>query len=234
MQLRPWGTELEEVSAENYDFLESDILSRIIVMGGQHTDLKKAKPWFRKMVDDYKRSEILKESQDNVHFNSMVCLDQISRLLRIFKDLSGMKVLELGAGIGNFSRIFRQFVDTKSYTILDLPVMSKFSKKFLGGHSLETEFVDSDKYHELADRKFDLFVSNICLSETPMDFRNEIINSIWGNCNRLFVIDGDANDPTFDIWLRGSIKKHFNDITALQYNQIWKEHYIYVAKRKRL
>src|SRR5690606_11790145 len=122
-----------------------------------------------------------------------------------------MSVLEVGAGFGNFCKLLYETTKPKSYTILDTRSMIRFSRAYLAHHNVPCSFVESENIENLHGYKFDLFISNICLSETPDDYRQMIIDNIWPNCKRLFVIDGcrTTKEGRYNEWLGWQVKNHF-------------------------
>jgi hypothetical protein len=224
-----WGKELKDLSSDDFGFLGDKQMQHRIALGGVFegppTDA------MNDILEGYVPSEVLGEPP--IHFNTMVHVHQLSMLHEVFHFVPRLKVIEVGAGIGNLSRIFRDFTDVAEYTILDIPEMSRFSRKFLDAHGLKTEFVNSANYDVLADRKFDLFISNICLSEIPHIFREGMLDTILPNCERLFVIDGDKAAPEFKPWLEAKISKNFKDIIAREYTAMWEEQITYTASKGR-
>jgi putative sugar O-methyltransferase len=173
---------------------------------------------------------VLKENEEIISFNSLVSMHQVSLFIEKYDDTRISSVVELGAGLGNFSRIFRKYIETNHYTILDLPVMMKFSKKFLDAHGMKQEYIESDNFESLKGRIFSLFVSNICMSEMPKERCQGIIDVVWPNCKRLFIIDG--HDEPFNSWLSGQIVKHFDKVQVFPYlKSMWKGQKVYVGQK---
>ena len=144
--------------------------------------------------------------------NTKVMQTEVDELLVRLK-VENANVLEMGAGFGNFCRCFNNKTKLGSYSILDTPSMLRFSKSFLQHHKISCEFISVENYRSLFGRKFDLFVSNICISETPEDYRNDVLDNIWPNCKKLFVIDGDGRPGSlFNDWLEVKVKNHFKKV----------------------
>jgi SAM-dependent methyltransferase len=144
--------------------------------------------------------------------NTKIMMNEIDLLIEHLPNLCNIKVLEVGAGFGNFCRLFQEKTKVIEYTILDTPSMLRFSKTFLGYYKTPCNFVETDKFKELLNSKFDLFVSNFCISETPAEYREQVLEDILPNCKYAFLIDGDGKNPKFDEWLENKLHKHFEKV----------------------
>ena len=129
----------------------------------------------------------------------------LSKLLPHYK---GGSVLEVGPGTGRFAQMMMARFPVGGYTILDLESQMEDSMKLLAGRGCE--FVCSQDYQKLIGRPFDLFVSNVCLPETPDYYREDLCNRIFPNCQYAFVIGGDPKEGgTYNKWIRQVFKDHF-------------------------
>jgi hypothetical protein len=230
-----WGNELNKLDHIGWGWLESPEMKRLVALEGNLASFP-SDIILPKLKDAYRCSRILNEAPGNYNFNTSFCLYQISLFMVMFKmeryTRPFSNVIELGAGIGNFSRIFRQFIEVDNYTILDIPTMSRFSSRFLDAHNLETEFVDSRNIETLKGRRFDLFISNICMSEIEQTWRQAIIDTLWPNCFSLYCIDGDSNNTEFDKWLIGEVGNKFDMVHAEPFTQkLWKGQKIYYGQK---
>lgn len=143
--------------------------------------------------------------------NTEMCLREIDILLNNFNFNDKINVLEVGAGFGNFCRLMHNKCNINNYTILDTPSMIRFSSSFLNHHNIKCNFITSENYENVFNLKFDLFVSNICISETPEEYRENLLENVFPNCKNLYMIDGCKEE--YNIWLKNKIKKHFNDVS---------------------
>lgn len=229
-----WGKELAKLSDQNFDFLHSDEIKKFIAMEGRIEKLENSSDLMKSLIAGYTPSHVLKEDKGKICFNSMLCIFQVSLYIDSLCGDPLNNVLELGAGFGNFSRIFRQFIEVRQYEIFDIPVMSRFARKFLKEHLLPTLIFNSATDIEYAHAtNYDLFISNICMSEMPHNWRQEIVDRIWPNCKYLFMIDGDSEDnKEFDLWLTSQIRKHFNVIGVKPFRSLWEGQSVYVARKE--
>jgi protein-L-isoaspartate O-methyltransferase len=228
-----WGKELAKLSDNDFDFLISDEIKKFIAMEGRVERLEQAGDLMKSLISGYNPSHVLREDKGKICFNSILCLHQVSLYIELLSGNPLNNVIELGAGFGNFSRIFRQYVEVFQYEIFDIPIMSRFAKKFLREHFLQTLIFNSATDIEYAHAtNYDLFISNICMSEMPQEWRQEVVDRIWPNCKTLFVIDGDSNNKAFDVWLEEQIKKHFSTVKITPFKYLWEGQNVYVARKK--
>jgi len=165
--------------------------------------------------------------------NTKMCRRELKILLNHFKDLRNVNVLEVGAGFGNFCRVFCKKIKVSSYTILDTSIMLKFAKTFLSHHRVNcVNYVGIDKFKTLFDMKFNLFISITCMSETPKDYRTSLLNNIFPNCDRIFMIEADKrahpklNGGHFNEWFEKTIRQYFSrvKIEEIPYEICYQKH----------
>lgn len=150
--------------------------------------------------------------------NTKACQNEIELMLKFFPNLSDIDVLEVGAGFGNFCRVLNSTIKIKSYTILDTESMQRFAKTFLRHFNINVTFVTTMEFKSLFSRKFDIFISNTCLSETPFSYRKDLLSNVLPYYKKIFVIDADRrahpylDKGKFNIWLEKTIKKHFSKV----------------------
>lgn len=137
-------------------------------------------------------------------------------LNRLLPQFVGGSVLEVGPGTGRFAEMMMERFEISSYAILDIETQIGDSMKRLAGKMCE--FVVSQDYQSLFGRSFDLFVSNICLPETPGYYRDALAKGVFPNCEAAFVIGGDAKDAGDDYarWVRDVFDKNFQLVSEEQ------------------
>lgn len=117
-----------------------------------------------------------------------------SRAKNIIEKLNdGDSILEIGCGYGGLAiEIFKKV--QISYTVVDIPEMLNQTKDFLKD---KAEYIIPDDIEMLEDRKFTMFISHFCLSETPPEYREYILKNIIKNCQKVSVYDfEDSFKPT--------------------------------------
>jgi hypothetical protein len=218
---------LDALSVDNFDFLLSDVFEYVIYLKGGFDWRSSA---CSKVFDEleFPHSDVLR--QYKLQRNTVMYLSEISHLIDYFGRLNNLNVLEVGGGFGNFCRVYHELLKPSSYTVLDTPSMSRFAKKFLSHHGYnDIDF--QDDVDGVMDKEFDLFVSNICLSETPVEYRQRIFEDVIPNCKRCFIIDGDGKNDSFNQWLGKSIGDNFSHVKEYPFNTPWKVK-IYLGENK--
>lgn len=151
-----------------------------------------------------------------VHIASEKYIFQVCLLKREF-DIQGEDVLEIGSGYGGFCRIATLAMPgIRKYVLLDHPVMNRLSRTFLAGND-KVEWVDVQDRDQLKGRKFGLVVSNYCLSETPVEYRNWIYENVFPNCQGAFIIDGGKGDGPMMLELVHVMKDEFGNVESKSY-----------------
>lgn len=114
----------------------------------------------------------------------------LSDLKKYFGSLDNMNIVEIGAGNGGQCNIISKFFSYKSYTIVDLPDVTKLQKKCLS--ILGTPNVTFKTMEELDDIDYDMVISNYAFSEIPMDLREVYIKKVLSKstCGYLTMNDG--------------------------------------------
>jgi len=153
-------------------------------------------------------------------------------LLEKFIQIDNFSILELGAGFGNYCKVLHEKANIKKYTILDTPSMLRFSKFYLNAFNIPCTFIESDKYEEIGNETFDLFISNICLSEIPTEFLESLLAFVLPKCDKLAVID-DRNSPFRD-WFLSFVDslKHFSHRVCYYLDGFYlRNHNIYIMRK---
>lgn len=94
-------------------------------------------------------------------------------------------ILEIGCGYGGLcSEILKRI--NISYTVIDNEKMLNQAQKFLGE---KVEYIDATEIDTILGRKFDLLISNFCLTETPLEYLKYVLKNIIKNCHKILVTD---------------------------------------------
>jgi len=122
-------------------------------------------------------------------------------------------VVEIGPGTGEFAKLLLEQYDINQYIIIDLEKNIKDSKETLKEYN-NIIYITSQEYEKVFDYDVDLVVSNCCLSETPANYREDLIERLFQKCNHAFVFDGDGQNLQFNVWLTGIFHSHFYHVLS--------------------
>lgn len=116
---------------------------------------------------------------------------------------TGDSILEIGCGYGGLARetLKRKSV---SYTVVENEEMLILAKRFLGDG---VEYIDAAEIETLQGRKFDLFIADFCLTETPAEYRKYVFENIAKNCQRISILENDLFNIEKDIRKYFTIEK---------------------------
>lgn len=140
--------------------------------------------------------------------------------MSLFKEVNpnfiGGSVLEVGPGTGEFALRMHQNYNIERYTILDLEKNIQDSKDLFKRQNLKGHFITSSNYEMLFGKSFTIFISNICLPETPDYYWKNLINNVASKCKYIFIIGSDNTLKTdYNKWVPETIKKLFQHIVIL-------------------
>jgi len=95
-----------------------------------------------------------------------------------FRDNSHQSIefIELGGGIGQFAEIVIRELSPKSYTIIDLPLVSALAKYYLSQQNLSNipNFISSEKELIFSKKSIKVFISSWAISELKLSQRKQI------------------------------------------------------------
>lgn len=125
------------------------------------------------------------------------CLDQknyeknAALIRETFGDLTGARILEIGAGYGGIARFLLDNNKIERYTIIEHPAMIRLACWHLRWCS-PVVYVDvtlSIDYSKFED--YDLLISTFCISETPPEFQRKVMDHLFPKCAAMFIVDMD-------------------------------------------
>lgn len=216
-----WGDlneRLDALSVEDYEFLLSDVFRYVIYLKGKFDWAASGNPQVFPMLP-VPKSDILEKY--NLQVNTVMYVSELSHMIAHWGFHQGWNVIEIGGGFGNFCRVFHELLRPSGYSIVDTPSMSRFAQKFLAHYGMgHVRHLPHMGY--AAGMNYDLFVSNICLSELTPEYRQEIFDCIMPLCKRCFIIDGDGKNDSFNKWLEDEVRANFNDVRIHDIDTPWK------------
>jgi len=87
----------------------------------------------------------------------------LSDLIKIFGNLDGFKIAEIGGGYGGQCKIIKDYFSIKDYHIVDIKEANALSKKYLDKLNVkDVRFSESDN---LKNEEYDLIISNYAYTE---------------------------------------------------------------------
>jgi len=147
-------------------------------------------------------------------------------------------ILEIGCGYGGLANEILKKISV-SYTVVDNELMLVQARKFLGD---KVEYIEAKEIKTLQNRKFELFISHFCLSETPAKYREYILEYIIRNCQKISVIDfHDEVKPTLTMIQNGwdiiplKIEEWMGKYFIIKKNKLRKkrrDQFVYIGERK--
>jgi hypothetical protein len=156
-------------------------------------------------------------------------------------------VFEFGGGYGCMARIFSKINSKIKYCIYDTELVNLLQFYYLRHNNLNVGFRNKDqiilknkflKYNSNYKKKT-LFIANWSLSETPLNFRNKIINII-NNYEYIMICYQetfeDINNKNYFNNIKHKIKKKYNVkiiLNSFYKGNVFKtqRHYFFLAKR---
>jgi putative sugar O-methyltransferase len=140
-----------------------------------------------------------------------------------FPKKESLKIVEIGGGYGGLCLYIKNIFKgiAVDYTIVDLPEPSNLQNKFLKetGQS-NARSIPGSQLATLQGEKFDLVISNYCISEIGRENQEEYFNKLIVNC-----------DKKFFIWNYLTRQRKFFFFKSMDIDFIKKEDYIFETER---
>lgn len=114
-----------------------------------------------------------------------------SKIFSWFPAKKDIRILEIGGGYGGLCLYLTSVLTEYNvdYTIIDLPEPSRLQNKFLEKVGVENaRSVSYNSIDDIAKQKFDLVISNYCLSEISLENQEEYFKKLIVNCDKKFFI----------------------------------------------
>jgi hypothetical protein len=118
-------------------------------------------------------------------------------LKRLFGDLSGFSIAEIGAGNGGQSIQICNMFNIKEYTFFDLPEVQALIRAILAKNGFRFNAVYPDIFC-LSDMKFDLLIANYSFSELDIRTQGEYLQKIIRSSKRGYMILNDIKPINFE------------------------------------
>jgi len=142
-----------------------------------------------------------------------------------FGSLKGFVVAELGIGYGGLSFIINTNNELKDYVLCDLPKVEELGKKYLSSFNFNSTN-DRNKYD-----KFDLFVSEFCLSEFNDEGIYKFYNDLILKSDRIYLTMNLHDEIRKETFLN-KIKEDFVITILDEYPKTHWPNYIIIGNKK--
>lgn len=113
-----------------------------------------------------------------------------------------INIIEIGGGYGGLCFYLKNIISNFkiNYTIVDLPNANILQSMFLSKQEINCDLVSCFELNNLLNKKFDLVISNYCLSELSSENRKEYFNKVICYCDKEFYVwnSNDLSDLNVD------------------------------------
>ncbi len=138
---------------------------------------------------------------------------------KMLPEFNGGRILEIGPGTGEFAKMIIKNYNVEKYRVLDLEKNISDSVNYIKKENLgiTLDYTFSQNYKDLFDEEFDLIVSNICIPETPKEYREDLLNNIIPNTKMSMIIgqlNGDWDDGSYEPWIRKLFTDNFGEVSS--------------------
>ena len=141
----------------------------------------------------------------------------LQHVLKIKTDLRNGSVIEIGPGNGKFACLLSKKYQIKNYTLLDLKKVIHHSesrmKKYLPEVSTKTIF--AEEYSKSFVEKYDCLISNVCIPETPKEYRRELLNNLIPNCKSAMIIGQlQETGKEYTKWIKNLFNENYENVSC--------------------
>lgn len=162
----------------------------------------------KKNIDKFKTNDIY--GSPNIHDydelsiapSTLRYIKVLSDLIKLFGNLDGKRIVEIGGGYGGQCKIIKDYFNIKDYHIVDLEEVNKLSKKYLD--KLNVENVRFSTYDKLDVENYDLIISNYAYTELDRNlqdiYKSKIVDGSENGYMTCNFIVGFANGGQFDTY----------------------------------
>lgn len=113
----------------------------------------------------------------------------LSQCLDLFEDMNSIEnIVEIGGGYGGQCRIILSYLPNIKYTLVDLPEVLLLMKRYLNEFPISESVNLIDGTSELAEKTYDLVISNYAVSEMNREVQEIYLQKIICHAKRGFII----------------------------------------------
>jgi len=119
------------------------------------------------------------------NFNGVNISPGTLRFMKVLGDILSIdknieNIIEIGSGYGGQALVIKSFLEDVKYSVVDIPESLALSKSYLSGNGCDVTFIDTDNV--VVDNKYDLVISDYCLSELDLVGVKFYVDNIIANC----------------------------------------------------
>jgi len=135
--------------------------------------------WESFKINDKWGSPKLKKYQGIGHISSTTLryVKVLNDLRLNFKDLSNLKIAEIGVGYGGQCRIINSIYKPKKYTLVDIKPALMLAERYLDNYILHSA-MEYKTMNELEPARYDLVISNYAFTELPRMIQDVYLKKI--------------------------------------------------------
>ena len=112
------------------------------------------------------------------------CLYTVRDIEKHFGSLENKNIVEIGSGHGGLCHVMSAVgVKFKSYTLIDLPEVNQLARKYLADMP-NIKYMSAE---EIIPRKYDLVISEYCLSELDLKGQNYYLDNVMKYCQGAYL-----------------------------------------------
>jgi 6-pyruvoyl-tetrahydropterin synthase len=194
--------------------------------------IKENNPNIFEKLDIFKKNDTIGQpemwiSEDGISIspNTLRYVKTLVDLETAFGSLDGFVVAELGVGYGGLCYVINSNNKLKDYVICDLPEVEQLAKKYLSKFNID--FTNDRNKH----KKFDLFVSEFCLSEFNDEWLYKFYNDLIIKSDRIYLTMNMHEEDRKSKFLN-KVKEDFNITVMDEYPKTQWPNYIVIGNKK--
>ena len=139
-------------------------------------------------------------------------LQHVSKIKTNFKRGT---VIEIGPGNGEFACLFSKKYDIKKYTLLDLKNVIHYSENTLKKNmpNLLVETVYAEEYKDSFSKEYDVLISNVCIPETPKEYRRDLLNNLIPMSKSSMIIGQlEETGQDYKDWITKLFRENYDNV----------------------
>jgi putative sugar O-methyltransferase len=162
--------------------------------------IKRDNPYLLDNIDKFKENDSLGcpnkyqyDTLGEISPSTLRYIKILSDLKKLFGNLNGLDIVEIGGGYGGQCKIISDIFNFKYYDILDLKSVSNLINKYLSKLDVKNAKAYPIEGYLCKD-KYDLIISNYAFSELNRSVQNEYLNKIINKCVHGYMICNMINN----------------------------------------